>query len=278
VSRLAREQVTVALSGDGGDELFAGYGRYYNERLVQNFKPLFTLAAAAAKLPPLPVPRWNYLRQRLARVSADAMLPDTFQRFFSKYRIASRPVRAKLYRPEFVAQLDPGDELERLAAAHFPRRVSDDPVENLLYADTVQRLPDTMLTKVDRASMAHSLEVRVPFLAHTFVDFAATMPIALKLRGATGKYIVRKAVAPWLPAGALERPKQGFAVPLARWVKGDLGGYAESVWRDLRADDAGVLDSRSVSALFAEHRSGQADRSQLLFALAMFALWWGGRQ
>ena len=277
VSRLAREQVTVAMSGDGGDELFAGYGRHYNERLVQTFKPLFSLAAAASKLPPLPLPRWNYLRQRLARVSADAMLPTTFQRFFSKYQVSTRPVRRQLYRPEFVAQLDPGDELERLAAEYFPRNVSEDPVENLLYADTIVRLPDTMLTKVDRASMAHSLEVRVPFLAHTFVDFAATMPISLKLRGATGKYIVRKAVEPWLPPGVLDRPKQGFAVPLARWVKGDLGRYAEGLWRDMRADDSGVLEPRSVAALFGEHRSGRADRSQLLFALAMFALWWGNR-
>jgi asparagine synthase (glutamine-hydrolysing) len=276
VSRLAREQVTVAMSGDGGDELFAGYGRYYNERLVQQFRPLFSLAAAAAKLPPLPLPKWNYFRQRLARVSADAMLPNTFQRFFSKYRIAAQ--RRQMYRPEFVAQLDQGDELERLANEYFPHPVSKDPVENLLYADTVMRLPDTMLTKVDRASMAHSLEVRVPFLAHTFVDFAATMPISLKLRGATGKWIVRKAVEPWLPPGALDRPKQGFAVPLARWVKGDLGRYAEGVWRDMRADDAGVLDPRAVAGLFAEHRGGRADRSQLLFALTMFALWWGNRK
>ena len=274
VSRLAREQVTVAMSGDGGDELFAGYGRHYNERLVQTFKPLFSLAGAAARVPALPA----YLKQRLAKVSADAMLPSTFQRFFSKYQLAPRTVRAQLYRPEFVAQLEPGDELERLASTYFPRRVSQDPVEDLLYADTVVRLPDDMLTKVDRASMAHSLEVRVPFLAHTFVDFAATMPISLKLRGATGKYIVRKAVEPWLPAGVLDRPKRGFAVPLARWVKGDFGRYAESLWRDLRADDAGVLDRRAVGALFEEHRGGRADRSQLLFALAMFALWWGSRR
>jgi asparagine synthase (glutamine-hydrolysing) len=274
VSRLAREQVTVAMSGDGGDELFAGYGRHYNERLVQTFRPLFVLARAASKVPALPA----YLKQRLAKVSADAMLPTTFQRFFSKYQLAPRPVRAQLYRPEFVAQLEPGDELERLASTHLPHRVSDDPVEDLLYADTVVRLPDDMLTKVDRASMAHSLEVRVPFLAHTFVDFASTLPISLKLRGATGKYIVRKAVEPWLPAGALDRPKQGFAVPLARWVKGDLGRYAESLWRDMRVDDAGVLDPGAVTALFAEHRSGRADRSQLLFALVMFALWWGSRR
>jgi len=277
VSRLAREQVTVAMSGDGGDELFAGYERHWNERLVQTRGGLFAVARALALLPPLPLPRWNYLRQRLAKVGADAALPGTFQRFFSKYQIAPRAVRAALYRPEFTALLDPGDELDRLVAAYLPLPVSKDPVENLLYADTVVRLPDDMLTKVDRASMAHSLEVRVPFLAHTFVDFAASVPVGLKLRGSTGKYLVRKAVEPWLPAGFLDRPKQGFAVPLASWVRGDLGTYAESVWRDSGAEASGALRPEAVSALFAEHRSGRADRSQLLYALAMFALWWGKR-
>jgi asparagine synthase (glutamine-hydrolysing) len=277
VSRLAREQVTVAMSGDGGDELFAGYERHWNERLVQTRGPLFALAGLGARLPALPVPRWNYFRQRLGKVAADAALPDTFQRFFSKYQLASQAARAALYRPEFLARLEPGDELERLARAYFPAPVSHDPVENLLYADTAVRLPDDMLTKVDRASMAHSLEVRVPFLAHTFVDFAATVPVHLKLRGGTGKYLVRKAVEGWLPPGILDRPKQGFAVPLARWVRGDLGRYAEGVWRDAGADAAGVLDPRAVATLFAEHRGGRADRSQILYALAMFALWWGAR-
>ena len=277
VSKLAREQVIVAMSGDGGDELFAGYERHYAERLLESRRPLFALARMAAALPPLPIERWNHLRQRLAKIGADAALPGTFQRFFSKYQLAPRAVRAQLYRDDFRAQLEQGDELDRLAAAYFPAPVSRDPVENLLYADTMVRLPDDMLTKVDRASMQHSLEVRVPFLSHVFVDFAATVPIGLKLHGSTGKYLIRKAVEPWLPPGILERPKQGFAVPLARWVKGDLGGYAERVWRESGADDAAALKPEAVAALFAEHRSGRADRSQLLYALAMFALWWQGR-
>jgi asparagine synthase (glutamine-hydrolysing) len=281
VSKLAREQVTVALSGDGGDELFAGYERHLNERLVERLQrvpfALLGLTAAAHLLPPLPVARWNYLRQRLRKVASDARLPGTFTRFFSKYQLTPRPVRAALYAPAFLGALDPGDELERLAAEYLPRPASSDPVENLLYADTVVRLPDDMLTKVDRASMAHSLEVRVPFLSHTFVNWAAQVPVDLKLRGSTGKYLVRRAIAPWLPEGVLDRPKQGFAVPLARWVRGDLGRYAESVWRDSGADRAGYLEPRAVDALFQEHREGRADRSQMLFALAMFALWWGER-
>jgi asparagine synthase (glutamine-hydrolysing) len=277
VSKIAREQVTVALSGDGGDELFAGYERHHAERLLATRRPLFALARAFSALPPLPLARWNYLRQRAAKISADARLPGTFPRFFSKYQLTPRPVRSALYREEFKLKLEVGDELERLAAAYFPTAVSRDPVENLLYADTVVRLPDDMLTKVDRASMQHSLEVRVPFLSHAFVEFAASVPIGLKLRGGTGKYIVRKAVEPWLPAGVLDRPKQGFAVPLARWVRGDLGRYAEQVWRDGRADEAGAMKPEAVRALFEEHRSGRADRSQMLYALAMFALWWQRR-
>jgi asparagine synthase (glutamine-hydrolysing) len=277
VSRLARERVTVALSGDGGDELFAGYERHLNERLVGTRRPLFALAGAVAALPPLPLPRWNHLRQRLAKVAADARLPDTFQRFFSKYQLTPRSVREALYRPDFMARLETGDELERLAAAYFPTRVSPDRVEDLLFADTVVRLPDDMLTKVDRASMQHSLEVRVPFLSHVFVEFAARVPVDLKLRGTTGKYLVRQAVAPWLPPGVLDRPKQGFAVPLARWVSGDLGGYTERLWRESGADEAQALKPEAVAGLLAEHRSGRADRSQMLYALAMFALWWRGR-
>ncbi len=277
VSRLAREQVIVAMSGDGGDELFAGYERHYAERLLATRRPLFALARVITALPPLPIARWNYLRQRIAKITDDARLPSTYQRFFSKYQLTPRSVRAGLYRPEFTALLEHGDELERLAAAYFPVSASSDPVEQMLHADTVVRLPDDMLTKVDRASMQHSLEVRVPFLSHVMVDFAATVPVDLKLRGSTGKYLVRRAVEPWLPPGILDRPKQGFAVPLARWVRGDLGTYAESVWRDSRADDAGVMRPEAVAALFAEHRSGRANRSQMLYALAMFALWWQGR-
>src|SRR5262249_25092385 len=121
-------------------------------------------------------------------------------------------------------------------------------------------------------SMQHSLEVRVPFLAHTFVEFAARVPVDLKLRGRTGKVLVRQAVAPWLPAGILERPKQGFAVPLARWGRGDLGRVVEGLGRE-----AGALAPAAVAALLREHREARADRSQMLYALAMFALWWQQR-
>jgi asparagine synthase (glutamine-hydrolysing) len=182
--------------------------------------------------------------------------------------------RLHLYTPEFRAELDGENDLERLEAALLPEPVSDDPVENLLYADAVVRLPDDMLTKVDRASMAHSLEVRVPFLSHVFVDWAATVPVGLKLRGKTGKWLVRQAVEPWLPPGALDRPKQGFSIPLSQWLRGDLGEYAMTVWSESGVAAAGILDERAVARVFGQSRNGRLDRSRMLYALTMFALWW----
>jgi asparagine synthase (glutamine-hydrolysing) len=278
LSQLAREQVTVALAGDGGDELFAGYQRHYNERLVQQFKllpgPLRSLVGLVQVLPRLPNQRWNYFRQRLRKVHHDAQLPSTYQRFFSKNQISSQAARAALFDVALMDQLNPEEELARLERQFLPEKVSTDPVENLLYADTVVRLPDAMLVKVDRASMAHSLEVRVPFLSHALVDWSAGVPVSMKLRGNTGKYLMRKAIEPWLPAGFLNRPKQGFAIPLATWIGDDLGRHAESVWRDSGLMNAGLLNAKMVDLLFAQHRAGHSDHSTMLFSLAIFAHWW----
>ena len=279
VSRLAREHVTVALSGDGGDELFAGYGRHLSERLLASYgrAPIRQLSSVVRALPPLPSTRWNALRTRVRRLQSDSLLPTTFQRFFAKDFLTPPALRSSLYTREFSARVDGANSLEKLEAALLPAPVSSDPVENLLYADTVVRLPNDMLTKVDRASMAHSLEVRVPFLSHVFVDWALTVPVDVKLRGRTGKWLVREAVRPWLPQGVLDRRKQGFSVPMSQWVRGDFGAYAEDVWAGSGAADSGILDAAAVRRLFAEHREGRVDRSNTLFTLTMFALWWARR-
>ena len=131
-----------------------------------------------------------------------------------------------------------------------------------------------MLTRLDRASMAHSVEARVPLLSHKLVDWAMTVPIEQKLQGATGKLILRRAIAPWLPPDILKRPKQGFQIPHAKWLRGDFGDYARTMWHDSGAAAAGYLDPVAVERLFDEHRRGLADHGRILYAIAVFGLWW----
>ncbi|MBM3524898.1 MAG: asparagine synthetase B, partial [Alphaproteobacteria bacterium] len=281
LSKIAAEHVKVVLSGDGGDEMFAGYTRHYNERVVSRLSKvpglLPVLGAVADLLPPLPGAAANDRKQWLQRVCDNARLPDALARFFSKTQIASPRFRSKLYSAEFLAQFPPEEDFATLRREIFPKPISRDPVEELLYGDITVRLPNVMLTKVDRASMAHSLEVRVPFLSHRLADWAAGVPIDMKLRGRIGKYLVRRAIEPWLPQGFLDRPKQGFSIPLADWFRGDLGTYAESLWEDSRAYDSGYLDRSAVRQVFRDHRVGRFDHSQFLYALAMFSIWWTNR-
>jgi asparagine synthase (glutamine-hydrolysing) len=281
VSKLAHEHVKVVLAGDGGDELFAGYTRHLSEKLIQTIKqiplPVLRISALVYLLPTLPNRRWNYFQQRLKKIHSAASLPSTYQRFFVKNQFTSPQFRSTLYHPEFTKTLHLDDELNYFENLYFPENNSRDAIENFLYADTVIRLPNTMLTKVDRASMAHSLEVRVPFLAHTFVDWSSQVPVSMKIKGNKGKYIVRKAIEDWLPAGILDRPKQGFTIPLADWFHGDLGHYAETVWHDTGAIDAPFLNKNKINTVFKEHRSGRKDYSHFLYALTMFSLWWQNR-
>jgi asparagine synthase (glutamine-hydrolysing) len=122
--------------------------------------------------------------------------------------------------------------------------------------------------------MAHSLEARVPFVSHRFVDFALTIPAGMKLRGGAGKYVLRKAIEPWLPKGALDQRKIGFQLPFADWFMGDFNDFAREAWRSSGLSNLGFLDERGVEQLFDEHRRGAADHGRILYAIAMFSCWW----
>jgi asparagine synthase (glutamine-hydrolysing) len=126
-------------------------------------------------------------------------------------------------------------------------------------------------------SMAHSLEVRVPMLSHRFVDWAAGVPGDLKLRGSVGKWLLRQAVAPWLPPGAVERPKQGFSVPLAAWMVGGFGDHVARVWHEAGMEQSRIFRPGRVEALIEQHRSGAADHGRSLYSLLMLAYWWRER-
>jgi asparagine synthase (glutamine-hydrolysing) len=276
LAQQAAAEVKAVLAGDGGDEVFVGYKRHASEnhaaRLSLLRPALRPLLSALAVLP-----GEANLRQRLERQLEAASWPDGYSRFFAKTQITSQSRRKSLYAPDFLSRHGTGSP-GTLRDEYFPaaERQDGSGLQEFLLADMMLHLPGQMLTKVDRASMAHSLEVRVPFLSHKLVDWAMTVPIELKLRHGSGKHILRKAVEPWLPPGVLDRPKQGFKLPLKTWFRGDLGSYARSAWHDSGAGRAGYLDNAAVDALFSEHAAGRQDHSRILYTLAVFALWWEG--
>ena len=147
-----------------------------------------------------------------------------------------------------------------------------------MIGDLTVHMPASLLQRLDRASMAHSLEARVPFLSHRFVEWALTIPNELKLRNGTGKYILRQAAKPWLPAKIPKGRKLGFQMPLADWFVGGFSDFAYEAWTSSGAADAGFLNRIEVAKVFEEHRRGQANHGRLLYALAMFSCWWSDQQ
>jgi asparagine synthase (glutamine-hydrolysing) len=143
-----------------------------------------------------------------------------------------------------------------------------------MLGDLSVHLPASLLQRLDRSSMAHSLEARVPFLSRDFVDWALTIPSELKLRRGVGKYLLRQAIEPWLPEGVLKRGKLGFQMPLADWFVGGFNDFARDAWRSSGAADGGYLDPEGVERLFDDHRKGRANHGRILYAIAMFSCWW----
>ena len=275
LSRFTRRSVTVALSGDGGDELFAGYPTYQAHRL-----------ARALEL----VPRW--VRQRLVRpvverlpVSLDDLSFDfRLKRFLEGMDFAPVERHAAwlgAFTPAEQRALFTSDALARMemepSYAAFHEMLTHAPsasgLERMLYLDLKGYLGEGVLTKVDRASMACSLEVRLPLLDRRVVELAASLPMRLKLRGLTTKYVLKRALSGVLPRAILERRKKGFGVPLARWFRADLA----PLLRDACAPDvvcrAGLFRPEAVERLIGEHAAGRRDHRKKLYTLLAFQLW-----
>jgi asparagine synthase (glutamine-hydrolysing) len=275
VSRLAATRVKVVLCGEGGDELFCGYKRHRNADVLARYRAFAPLASGVSgvieRLPATPWPKINRWRQYSARFREFAAADDGYQQLFLATQISSAEVRGRLC-PSF-------DERD-------PRVLEDDyfssdrggthsPLAEFMHGDLTLNLPSQMLTRLDRASMAHSLEARVPFLSHKMVEWALTVPENLKLRHGVGKYILRRAAEPWLPAKILKRPKQGFQIPLASWLRnGPVAQFMEQTIEESGAMSSGYLDPAQSRKLAAEHRAGAADHSRVLYAVLIFALWW----
>lgn len=271
VCQLARREVTVALSGDGGDENLAGYKRYGwllgdLERKEGMPVALRNMAAGLGKLyPHLTVaPRQLQLRQGLLSLGDDMVAT-----FCELNAVIKQDQRLRLYSSAFRRQLQGYQAVAvfRRHAAHAP---VDDPLALAQYLDMKAYLPGDILTKVDRASMAHALEVRVPLLDHQLVEWISGLPNDFKRRAGEGKYLLKKAMEPYLPEDILYRPKKGFAVPLAQWFRGPLRKHVEQVVLGDTLAASGIFERRALAGMLDEHQSGRRDWSAALWAIVMF--------
>lgn len=273
VCALARQQVTVALSGDGGDEDFAGYRRYRlhaNESRARSRipeavrKPLFgTLGRWYPKLDRAP----RFLR---AKTTFQALAMNTAEAYCHSVSAVPEDLRDTLYSKDFKRQLD-GYRTRDLFNSLAENANSEDPVSVAQYLDYKTWLPGDILTKVDRASMAHSLEVRVPLLDHEFVGWAARLPSDYKLRRGQGKYLLKKSFEGKLPDDVLYRQKKGFSVPLAEWFRGPLRNAGQQALTTGPLVDSGIFEPAALQRIWSEHESGRRDYGTVIWSLLMLS-------
>ena len=276
LSRAAAKQVKVVLCGEGGDEVFLGYNRQRWAERMRQMAPLIRGSGGLGFLDRLQFGsrKLNYLRDHAVRFRDGALLAGGCERFFAAVTITPPAVQKRLYDPDFQ------NRQHRQAHAECAALCAAAPseIDQFMLGDITVHMPSSLLQRLDRASMAHSLEARVPFLSHKFVDWALTMPVDMKMRNGVGKFALREAVRPWLPPRVRKGPKMGFQMPLADWFTGGFSDFAMEAWTGSGAADAGFLDRTAVEDLFMDHRRGVANHGRLLYAIAMFGCWWKDQQ
>jgi asparagine synthase (glutamine-hydrolysing) len=276
----ARKHVTVALSGDAGDELFGGYNRYlYGPRFwsLVNFAPDALRKGGAAALLQLSPAQWNDIGRLPLLRKRVTLLGDKAHKM--AVRLRSMETADDVYRSmvtEWSATEDPA-----LAAAVLPTRLDDLSViagvegmaQRMMLLDALTYLPDDILAKVDRAAMSMSLETRVPFLDHRLAEFAWRLPMSMKIRGGVTKWALRQILNERVPKKLIDRPKSGFGIPVGQWLRGPLRDWAEALLDDARLRDEGYLDVAQTRRLWREHQDGARDWTSRLWNILMFQAW-----
>jgi asparagine synthase (glutamine-hydrolysing) len=272
VCELARRHVTVALSGDGGDETFGGYRRYKLHLMEEKLRsamplsmrqPLFSALGRA-----YPKADWAP-RVFRAKSTFESLARNSVQAYTHTMSVIREPLRSQMFAPGFKARLG-GYSTSDLFARHASRAGTDDPLALIQYIDLKTYLVGDINTKVDRASMAHSLEVREPLMDHELIEWMATLPSSLKMRGQEGKYLLKKAMEPHLPHEIMYRPKMGFSIPVARWFRGPLEGRLRQTVLDGLLMETGIFNGAVLKNLVESHQSGSRDNSAPLWTLVMF--------
>jgi asparagine synthase (glutamine-hydrolysing) len=274
LAELAREQVTVALNGDGGDESFAGYQRYTSNMLAARLERLPAslrrgVAAAGARVGEGQDPRgWRSRAQRFTtRVAGERE-----QRYLDQISVFGAAERAALYTPEFARSLTPG-AAEDLMLAPWSQASGTELVDQLLEIDASVYLPGDLLAKIDVATMAFSLEARSPLLDREFMELAASIPTKFKASGVQRKIALKGALRGWVPDTVLDAPKQGFELPVARWLRTDLAPFTRDVLLDRASAERGWIDQAEVAKLIDQHNDGSANHGRKLWSLLVLELW-----
>ena len=276
VSRAARERVTVALSGDGGDEIFAGYQRRYGiHRLENRLRTMIPGPIRRGVLAPLAriYPRSDRIPRPLRLKLVMSNLGQSFERaYFRDMSLFVDEERQALCSSEFLDQVRQRDPFEAFSR-HFDRVRDADPLSRVLYVDFKTWLANDILVKVDRMSMACSLEVRAPLLDHKIVEFAARLPASLKYRGAVSKYLLKEHLGARLPQAGVHRQKQGFELPLAEWLRGNLREVADDLLFSRQASARGYVRPEEVRRIWGAHQRRSRNHSAKIWALMVLELW-----
>ena len=272
VCQLARKHVTVALSGDGGDESFGGYRRYRLHLMEEKMRAALPLGLRRPLFGTLgrlyPKADWAP-RVFRAKTTFEGMARTSVEAYFHSLSILRAPMRRQLFSDGFRSALG-GYDAGEVFARHAANAGTDDPLALIQYIDLKTYLVGDINTKVDRASMAHSLEVREPLMDHPLIEWLATLRSSEKINGQEGKYLLKKAMEPYLPDDVLYRPKMGFAVPLARWFRGPLKTRVQQAILGDRLAATGWFNRDYLKHLVDAHNSGVRDYSASLWTLLMF--------